>query len=66
MTQIIKDLSKQINPSDTSLISFDSDNCEPCLPPLVTFMLAIGSLNKNICRTVLDEGATTRIMSLLR
>ena len=53
-----------IDPSDTSLISFDSNNYEPCLPPLVTFILTIGYLGKNICRTVLDEGATTCIMSL--
>jgi hypothetical protein len=53
-----------VDPSDTSLISFDSNNCEPHLPPSVTFMLTIGCLGKNICRTVLDEGAATCIMSL--
>ena len=53
-----------IDPSDTSLISFDSDNHEPCLPPSVTFMLTIGFIDKNIYRVVLDEGVTTCIMSL--
>ena len=38
-----------VDPSNTSLISFDSDNCEPRLPPSVTFMLTIGCLSKNIC-----------------
>ena len=53
-----------VNPFDMSLISFDSDNCEPHLPPSVTFMLTIGCLKKNICQTILDEGATKCIMSL--
>lgn len=52
-----------IAPSDMSLISFNSGNCEPCLPPLVIFMLTIGFLGKNICQTVLDEGVDTCIMS---
>ena len=38
-----------VDPYDTSLISFDSDNCEPRLPPSVTFMLTIRYLDKNIC-----------------
>ena len=38
-----------VDPSDMGLISFDSDNCEPRLPPSVTFMLTIGCLGKNIC-----------------
>ena len=46
-----------INPSDTSLIYFKSDNSEQRLPPLVTLMLTIGFLSNNICPTVLDEGA---------
>lgn len=53
-----------VDPSDTSLISFDSEKCEPCLPHSVTFMLTIVSLGNNICRTIVDEGATTCIMSL--
>ena len=53
-----------INPSNMSLISFDLDNCEPRLPPSVTFMLTIGCLGKNICRTILDEAVATCIMSL--
>lgn len=53
-----------VDPSDTSIISFDSNHCEPCLPPLVTFMLTICYLRKNIYRTVLDEGVATCIMSL--
>ena len=53
-----------VGPSNTSLISFESDNYEPCLAPSLTFMLTIGCLGKNICQTVLDEGATTCIMSL--
>jgi hypothetical protein len=38
-----------VDPSNTTLISFNSDNCEPHLPPSVTFMLTIGCLGKNIC-----------------
>ena len=53
-----------VDPSGSSLISFDFENCEPHLPPLVTFMLNIGCLGKTICRIVLDEGVTTCIMSL--
>ena len=52
-----------VDPSNMSLISFESNNYEPRLPPLVTFMLTIGCLGKNIFRTVLDEGTTTCIMS---
>jgi hypothetical protein len=53
-----------VDPPDTSLIYFGSDNSEPRLPPLVTFMLTIGFLGKNICQIVLDEGATTCIIAL--
>jgi hypothetical protein len=53
-----------VDPSDLSLIYFDSENCEPRLPPSVTFMLTIGCLGKNIFLTILDEGAATCIMSL--
>ena len=38
----------EVDPSNTNPIYFDSDNCEPCLPPLVTFMLTIGCLGRNI------------------
>ena len=53
-----------VDPYDTSLIFYDSDNCEPRLPPSVTFMLTIGCLDKNIYQTILDEGVATCIMSL--
>ena len=53
-----------VDPSDTSLISFKLDNYEPHLPPSVTFMLTISCLNKNICQTILHEGAASCIMSL--
>ena len=41
-----------VDPSDLSLIFFESDNYEPLLPPSVTFMLTIGCLGKNICQTI--------------
>ena len=37
-----------VDPSDLSLISFESNNYEPCLLPSITFMLTIGYLSKNI------------------
>ena len=54
-----------VDPSNTSLISFDLDNYEPCLPSSVTFMLTINCLRNKICRVFIDEGAATCIMSLL-
>jgi hypothetical protein len=53
-----------INPMDTNLIIFDLEDHIPRLPPQLTFQIQVIVSEKNICRTVIDEGALTCVMSL--
>ena len=52
-----------VNSADASLLSFDPDHSEPCLPHSITLQISMGCLGKQVHRTVLDEGAATCIMS---
>jgi hypothetical protein len=52
-----------INPTDTNLIVFDLDDHVPRLPPQLAFQIQVIVSDKNICRTVIDEGASTCVMS---
>jgi hypothetical protein len=49
--------------ADASLLYFDPKNSESCLPHNIALQISVGCLGKNVHRTVLDEGASTYIMS---
>jgi hypothetical protein len=53
-----------IDPTDTNLIIFDLEDHIPRLPPQLTFQIQVVVSDKNICRTVIDEGASTCVMSI--
>lgn len=53
-----------VDPSDTNIISFDTEQSEPHLSHLLKFQIIVSCLGNNIFRTVINEGATTCIMSL--
>ena len=52
-----------VDSADASLLSFDPENIEPCLPHSIALQISVECLGKKVHRTVLDEGATTCIMS---
>jgi hypothetical protein len=52
-----------IYPTDTNLIVFNLDDHIPRLPPHLSFQIQVVVSNKSICRTVIDEGASTCVMS---
>ena len=52
-----------VDSADVSLLSFDLENSEPCLPHSIALQISVGCLGKQVHRTVLDKGATTCIMS---
>jgi hypothetical protein len=54
-----------IDPTDTNLIVFDLDDHIPRLPPQLAFQIQVVVSDKNIFQTVIDEGASMCVMSLL-
>jgi hypothetical protein len=52
-----------IDPTDTNLIVFDLEDHIPRFPPHLAFQIQVVVADKNICRTVIDEGASTCVMS---
>ena len=52
-----------VDSADASLLSFDPEHSEPCLPHSIALQISVGCLGKQVHRTVLDEGAATCIMS---
>jgi hypothetical protein len=53
-----------IDPTDTNLIIFYLEDHIPRLPPQLAFQIQVIVSDKNICQTVIDEGASTYVMSL--
>jgi hypothetical protein len=53
-----------IDPTNTNLIIFDLEDQIPRLPHQLVFQIQVIVENKNICRTVVDEGASTCVMSV--
>jgi hypothetical protein len=53
----------EFNPTDTRLITFDLDSCEPRLPTLVAIQIPVKIWNITIHRCIIDEWASTCIMS---
>jgi hypothetical protein len=52
-----------VDPADTRLIKFDVDCGEPCLPTLEAFQIPVKIQNIRIHWFIIDEGASTCIMS---
>jgi hypothetical protein len=52
-----------VDPADTQLITFDLDDREPCLPTLIAFQIPVKIRNITVHRCIIDEGASTCIMS---
>jgi hypothetical protein len=58
---LLKDIGG-IDPMDMNLIIFDLEDQIPRLPPQLAFQIQVIVFEKNICRTVIDEGASTCVM----
>jgi hypothetical protein len=52
-----------VDPANMQLITFDSDSREPRLPTQVTFQIPVKVWNTTVYRCIIDEGASTCIMS---
>jgi hypothetical protein len=52
-----------IDPTDENLIVFDLNEHIPRLPTQLAFQIQVVVADKRICRTVVDEGASTCVMS---
>jgi hypothetical protein len=52
-----------VDPTDTRLITFDLDNCDPRLPAAVAIQIPVKIRNITVHRCIIDEGAATCIMS---
>jgi hypothetical protein len=52
-----------IDPIDMNLIVFNLDDHIPRLPPQLAFQIQVVVSDKSICRIVIDEGASTCVMS---
>jgi hypothetical protein len=53
-----------IDPTNTSLIIFDLEDHIQRLPPQLAFQIQVIIFDKNICRIVIDEGASMCVMSI--
>ena len=53
-----------LDPDNTNLIHFNPENYKSRLPHQLTFQIITKVVGKNIFRTVLDEGASTSVLSL--
>jgi len=53
-----------IDPADSSLVAFNHNGCEPQLLAQLTFLIQVKALNKTVHRIIIDEGASTCIMSM--
>jgi hypothetical protein len=60
---LLKDIGG-IDPTDTNLIIFELEYHIPRIPPQLSFQIQVVVENKNICRTLIDEGASTFVMSI--
>ena len=52
-----------IDPADSSLLTFDLENFTPRLPHQITLVIQVGINGFNIHRAIVDEGASTYVMS---
>ena len=56
--------STEFVPMDSNLVSFDHKGYDPQLPAQLAFLIQVKALNKTVHRTIIDEGASTCIMSM--
>jgi hypothetical protein len=54
---------RAVNPANTRFITFDLDSGESCLPALVAFQIPVNIHNIMVHQCIIDEGASTCIMS---
>jgi hypothetical protein len=53
-----------IDPTDTNLIIFDMEDHIPRIPPQLAFQIQVVIEKNNICKIVIDEGASVCVMSI--
>ena len=53
-----------IDPTDSNLVAFNHKGYDPQLPAQLAFLIQVKALNKTVHRTIIDEGASTCIMSM--
>ena len=53
-----------VDPRDSNLVSFSHEGYDPQLPAQLAFLIQVKALNKTVHRTIIDEGASTCIMSM--
>jgi len=53
-----------VDPKDSNLVSFSHEGYDPQLPAQLAFLIQVKALNKTVHRTIIDEGASTCIMSM--
>jgi len=53
-----------IDPTDSNLVVFKHKGYTPQLPAQLDFLIQVKALNKLVHRTIVDEGASTCIMSM--
>jgi len=53
-----------IDPKDSNLVSSNHKGYDPQLPAQLAFLIQVKALNKTVHRTIIDEGASTCIMSM--
>ena len=53
-----------LDPDNTNLIHFNVENYKPRLPHKLAFQIITKVVGKKVFRTVLDEGASTSILSM--
>jgi len=56
--------STKVVPMDSNLVSFNHKGYDPQLPAQLAFLIQVKALNKTVHRTIIDEGASTCIMSM--
>jgi hypothetical protein len=53
-----------IGPMDSNLVAFDHKGYDPQIPAQLAFLIQVKALNKTVHRTIIDEGASTCLMSM--
>jgi len=53
-----------IDPVDSNLVAFNHKGYDPQLPDQLAFLIQVKGLNKIVHQTIIDEGASTCIMSM--
>ena len=54
-----------VDPSDSKLITFDIEKEDPCMPSTIAFQILVSIRNLVVHRCIVDEGASTCVMSNL-